>query len=59
MGGIKKHDKILDHYTAECPVCRGVMMPERIELLEAALEAVKQDRSYWYERWRQETSKGV
>ena len=46
----KPHDIIQDHYSSECPICRGVMLPEKVEELKKALEAVKRDRDYWYAR---------
>ena len=30
------HDVILDHYTPECPICKGVLLPERVKELEDA-----------------------
>ena len=50
MPSNKPHNIIQDHYTSECPICRGVMLPEKIKKLEQALEALRRDRDYWYER---------
>lgn len=32
----KEHTEILDHYSAECPICKGVLLPERVAELENA-----------------------
>ena len=42
-------DIIKDHYTSECPICRGVLLPEKVDRLEKALEALTRDRDYWYD----------
>jgi len=40
----KPHDEILDHYTPECPICKGVLLPEKVEELEKELEELTQQR---------------
>ena len=50
----KPYDIIQDHYTPECPICRGVMLPEKVERLTKALEAVMKDRDYWFEAYREQ-----
>jgi len=30
------HDVIPDHYTPECPICKGILLPERVKELEDA-----------------------
>jgi len=34
MGSDHINTEILDHYTPECPICKGVMLPERVAELE-------------------------
>ena len=37
----KPHDTILDHYSAECPVCRGVLLPEKVKELEGTVRILQ------------------
>ena len=50
MASTKPYNKYISHYSAECPRCRGVLLPEKIESLRKAVEAIKRDRDYWYEK---------
>ena len=45
----KPYNVIQDHYTPECPICKGVLLPEKVERLQKAFDAVTRDRDYWYE----------
>ena len=49
------HDKILDHYSSECPSCKGVMLPERVAELEKDVEKLEgqlQAAQSASDRWR-------
>ena len=34
MGSNKEPDIVLDHYSPECPICKGVLLPEKVAELE-------------------------
>ena len=50
MSSNKPSDIYQEHYSVECPICRGVMLPEKVERLEKALEALRRDRDFWYDK---------
>ena len=50
MVGRKFYDAYMTHYSSECPRCRGVLLPKKIEALRKAVEAIRRDRDYWYEK---------
>ena len=34
MGSDHINTEILDHYSPECPICKGVLLPEKVAELE-------------------------
>ena len=53
MGSNKEPDIVLDHYTPECPICKGVMLPERVKELETEVEKLKARSDQWRDLYQE------
>jgi len=41
VGSNKEYIEIPNHYTPECPICKGVMLPEKVEELEKTVRILQ------------------
>jgi hypothetical protein len=46
MGSNKPSEKYLSHYTPECPICKGVLLPEKVEELEQRVTELTISRAH-------------